>query len=153
MDKTGFCHNSKTKKVVAGHGSKNIWSKRAASSFHLTVVACVGANGFAVPPLFVVPGHGLSRDMIDGCDISGGSVTVAPKGFMNAHLFEKWLSHFDSAVPETIKMPLILVYDGYGSHFNEDVVTKAISLNIILVLLPANASHFVQPLDIAVFKP
>jgi DDE superfamily endonuclease len=60
---------------------------------------------------------------------------------------------FDSAVLETIKRPLILVYDGYSSHFNEDIVTKAISLNIILVLLPSNATHLMQPLDIAVFKP
>ena len=88
------------------HGSKNVWSKRADSSFHLTVVACVGANGFAVPPLFVVPGQRLSRDMMDGCDIPGGSVTAAPKGLMNARLFEKWLSHFNSAVSETIKRPL-----------------------------------------------
>jgi hypothetical protein len=93
MDETGFCQNSKTRKVVAVHGSKNVWSKRADSSFHLTVVARVGANGFAVPPLFVVSGQRLSRDMMDGCDIPGGSVTVAPKGFMNACLFEKWLSH------------------------------------------------------------
>jgi DDE superfamily endonuclease len=78
---------------------------------------------------------------------------MAPKGFMNACLFEKWLSHFDSAVPETTKWPLILVYDGYRSYFNEDIISKAISLNIILVLLPSNATHLVQPLHIAVFKP
>jgi hypothetical protein len=60
-------------------------------------------------------------------------VTVAPKGFKNPSLFEKWLSHFDSAVPETKKRPLILVYDGYSSHFNEGIVTKAISLNVILI--------------------
>jgi DDE superfamily endonuclease len=119
----------------------------------LTVVACVGANGIAVPPLIVVPGQHLSRDMMDGCDIPGGSVTVEPKGFMNACLFEKWLRHFDSAVPETIKRPLILVYDDYSSHFNEDIATKVISLNIILALLPSNATHLLQSLDIAVFKP
>jgi DDE superfamily endonuclease len=91
--------------------------------------------------------------MMDRCDVPGGSVTLATKGFINACLFEKWLSHYDSVVPETTKMPLISVYDGYSSHFNEDIVTKAICLSIILVLLPSNATHLVQPLDIAVFKP
>ena len=95
----------------------------------------------------------ISWDMMDGCDIAGGAVTVAPKGFMNASLFEKWLHHFHLTVPETTKRPLILVHDGYSSHFNKDIVTKAISLNIILVLLPSNATHLMQPLDIAVFKP
>ena len=67
--------------------------------------------------------------------------------------FEKWLCHFHSAVLESTKRPLILVYDGYSSHFNEMIVSKAISLKIILVLLPSNATHLVQPLDIAVFRP
>jgi hypothetical protein len=44
---------------VAVHGSKNFWSKQADSSFHLTLIACAGASGFAVPPLFVVPGQHL----------------------------------------------------------------------------------------------
>jgi hypothetical protein len=89
MDKTGFCQNSETKKVVAVHGSKNVWSKWTDSSFHLTIVACVGANGFEVPPLFAVPGQRLSPDMMDGCDIPDAPVTVAPKGFKNPSLFEK----------------------------------------------------------------
>jgi DDE superfamily endonuclease len=95
------------------------------------------------PSIFVVPGQHLSWDMVDGCDMFGTSVTVAPKGFINACLFEKWLSHYDSVVPETTKRPLILVYDGYSSNFNEDIVTKARSLSIILVLLPSNATHLV----------
>jgi len=128
---------------VAVHGLKNVWIKQADASLHLTIVACIAANGFAVPPLFVLPGQRVSWDMMDGCDIAGGAVTVAPKGFMNASLFKKWLHHFHSTVPETTKRPLILVYDGYSSHFNKDIVIKAISLNIILVLLPSNATCLV----------
>jgi hypothetical protein len=61
------------------HGSKHVWSKRADSLFHLTVVACVGASRFLVPPLFIVPGKHLSQYMMDGRDVPVGSVTVAPK--------------------------------------------------------------------------
>ena len=45
------------------------------------------------------------------------------------------------------------MYDGYGSHYDDEIIQKAISLKIILVLLPANATHLVQPLDVAIFKP
>jgi DDE superfamily endonuclease len=96
-----------------------------------------------------VPGQSLLPDTRDGCDIPGGSVTVAPKGLMNARLFGKWLSHFYSAVPEIIKRPLILVYDGYSSHFYKDIATNALCLDMILFVLPANAAHLMQPLDIA----
>jgi hypothetical protein len=116
---------------VAAYGTKNFWSKRADSLFHLTVVTGVGANGFAAPPLFGVPGQRCSRKMMDGCDIPGSSVTVAPKGFINARLFAKWLSHFQYAVPGTTKRLLILVFDGYSSHYNENIATKATCLDII----------------------
>ena len=73
---------------MAVHGLKNVWSKTADASFHLTTVACVEENGFAVHPRFIFPGQRISRDMPDGCNILNGCVTVAPKGFMKASLFE-----------------------------------------------------------------
>jgi hypothetical protein len=74
--------------------AKLFWTKWADSLFHLTDVACIGANGFEFPPLFVLPEQHLSWDIMYGCDVHGVSVTVAPKGFMNASLFKTWLSHF-----------------------------------------------------------
>lgn len=41
--------------------------------------------------------------------------------------------------------------DGCGSHYSEDVINTADSLDTLLVLLPPNATHLLQPLDVAVF--
>jgi hypothetical protein len=153
MDETGFAQNSKSKKVIAIHGSKNVWSKSVEASFHLTIVACVGADGFVVPPLFVLPGQRVNRDILNECSIDGSTVSVAPKGFMNGRLFLSWLEHFERSIPVSVIRPVVLVYDGYSSHYNDEIVWKAIELKIILVLLPANSTHLIQPLDIAVFKP
>jgi len=153
MDETGFAQKSKCKKVIAVHGSKNVWSKSVEASFHLTLVACVGASGFVVPPMFIVPGKRLNRDVLDSCPIAGSVVSVSPRGFMNSNLFIQWLVHFENNVPGDVKRPIVLVYDGYGSHYNEDIILKAIQIKVILILLPANATHLIQPLDIAVFKP
>ena len=90
---------------------------------------------------------------MDDCSIEGSVISVASKGFMNSKLFLKWLVHFSNSVPQEVKRPLVLVYDGYGLHYNNKIVEKAIELKIILVLLPANSTHLIQPLDIAVFKP
>ena len=49
MDETGFSQKSKNKKVIAVHGSKNVWSKSVERSFHLTMVCCVSASCFVVP--------------------------------------------------------------------------------------------------------
>ena len=153
MDETGFAQKNKSKKVVAVHGSKNVWSKTVEAHSHLTIAACVSGIGFVVPPLFIVPGKRLNRDLMDACEIHGSTICTAPKGFMNSSVFLRWLEHFERTVPGSVKRPLVLVYDGYGSHYNDEIVAKAIQLQIILVLLPANSTHLIQPLDISVFKP
>ena len=56
-------------------------------------------------------------------------------------------------MPNHVNRPIVLVYDGYGSHYNTDIVERAINLRIILVLLPSNSTHLIHPLEILVFKP
>ena len=72
---------------------------------------------------------------------------------MNSNIFIKWLDHFSSNVPSHVKRHIALVYNGYGSHYKTDVVEKLIKIMFILVLLPSNSTHLIQPLDILVFKP
>ena len=85
--------------------------------------------------------------------IDGARITIAVKGFMNSSVFFKWLQHFEMSVPATIQWPLVLIYDGYSSHYNKEIVAEAIRIKVILVLLPSNSMHMIQPLDVAVFKP
>jgi hypothetical protein len=152
MDETGFSNKNKTKNVIAVKGSRNVWSKSVEASAHLTVVGAASASGFVVPPLYIVPGQRLNRDVLDACSIFGSVVTVSAKGFMTSKVFLKWLSHFESVVPGTVKRPLLLIYDGYSSHYDCSIIERAIQLKVILVLLPANATHLIQPLDVAVFR-
>ncbi len=89
MDETGFAQKTKSKKVIAVQGSKNVWSKSADANFHLTIVASVNANGFVVPPMFIVPGKRINRDVMDGCDVPQSVISCGRKGFMNSNLFLK----------------------------------------------------------------
>ena len=72
---------------------------------------------------------------------------------MNSNIFIKWLDRFSSNVPSHVKRRIALVYYNYGIHSNTDIVEKLIKLKIILVLMPSNSTHLIQPLDISVFKP
>ena len=60
---------------------------------------------------------------------------------MNSRLFIKCLILFDICVPTIVKRPLVLVYDGYSSHYNDEILEKVIEIYIILALLPANATY------------
>ena len=96
MDKTGFDHKNKTRKVIAVTGLKNVLLKILEASFHMTIVACVSANGFYVPPLFIIPDQRLNSAIMDQCSINASTVTVSTKGFMNSNIFIKLLDqHLD----------------------------------------------------------
>ena len=71
---------------------------------------------------------------------------------MNQAIFVKWLEHFAASVPSRIIRPLLLIYDGCASHYRKRSVEKAIEMKIIL-LLPSNSTHTLQPPDVSVFKP
>ena len=45
-----------------------------------------------------------------------------------------------------------LILDGYGSHINFELKRLSESSNTNLFRLPAHTSHFLQPLDVRVFK-
>ncbi|KAH9105322.1 hypothetical protein LEN26_003173 [Aphanomyces euteiches] len=58
----------------------------------------------------------------------------------------------NECVGQEILRPILLVFDGLSSHYSEDIVSLCNDLDIILMCLPANATHLFQPLDICVFS-
>ena len=80
-------------------------------------------------------------------------ISVAQKGVVNSSIFIKWLVHFENSVSTIVKRPLVLIYYGNSSHYNNDFLDKSIEIYIILVLLSDNATHLTQPLGITLFTP
>lgn len=48
---------------------------------------------------------------------------------------------------------VVLIGDNLSSHFNYDIFKECERRNISFVCLPANATHLLQPLDVAYFRP
>ncbi|KAF0687677.1 Aste57867_20661 [Aphanomyces stellatus] len=153
MDETSFESKSATRRVVGLRGSSNVWSHQPQFNFHLTIIVAANAAGLVTPPAFVLPGKSVTRDVLTTCAVPSATVTCAPKGFVNHHVFNNWLTFFAHSVPPTTPRPLVLVCDGCSSHFTAKTYDIAMRHQILIVRLPANATHLVQPLDVAVFKP
>jgi hypothetical protein len=49
--------------------------------------------------------------------------------------------------------PILLIFDGHGSHLTEEIHQLALANNIHLFCLPAHTTHRLQPLDVGVFGP
>ena len=152
MDETGFQTHEKRRKVVAVRGSKNVWTKSISADFHLSLVAACSASGHIVPPTFILFGTRVKRDVLNNCAVPGATVTTTESGFINEKIFLQWINTFSCCIPGTVKRPIVLTFDGYSAHISLDVVTKALEVQILLVCLPPNAMHLLQPLDVAVFS-
>ncbi|DBA00780.1 TPA: hypothetical protein N0F65_004685 [Lagenidium giganteum] len=152
MDETAFVQNAKTKRVVALRGSSNVWSRTAETSFHLIIVACGSASGFMMPPLFILPGKRINRDVLDACAVPRARVTTTDTAFTNADLIIRWIAYFAAEVPTPLRRPLVLFLDGASSHMDACIDAQAVACGVQLVQIPANASHLFQPLDVSVFR-
>lgn len=64
-----------------------------------------------------------------------------------ANYFCKWLDEHG------IKFPVVLFLDGHKSHLSYHLCKFCKEKGIILVALCPNATHIIQPLHVAVFKP
>ena len=152
LEETEFVQTFKTRKVIAVRGSKNVWSQNVEPGFHLTLVACVFADGFVVPPAFIVPGKRLNRDVLDACTISGATITTSEAGFVTTCIMREYIAAFALAVPLPIKRPLILVLDGASRNMDASIDAAAATCGVWLLQLRTNASQLYQPLDVAVFR-
>ena len=66
MNETGFIQKENSCKIVVSKGSRNVWSKCADAIFHTQFVVCVSAAKYVAPPLLILPGNRLNRDVIEG---------------------------------------------------------------------------------------
>ena len=58
-------------------------------------------------------------DVLNSCYIESAKITTAPKVFINYPSFLSWIELFDKSVPDSVARPLVLVYDGCCSHYND----------------------------------
>ena len=84
------------------------------------------------------------------------SIGLSDNGWTSDFHCLQWLK--DSFINQaearnTSSKPILLVYDGHGSHEKLDLLKLAKDHNIILFSLPPHTTHMLQPLDVGVFGP
>ena len=74
---------------------------------------------------------------------------------MDAANYLSWFTKlFLPAVSHLTKTaPVILLQDGHHSHISLELIKQARANNVVLLCLPPNTTHLLQPLDIGVFAP
>lgn len=81
------------------------------------------------------------------------SYSCSDSGWMIDINFENWFITIFVKHTESHEKPVLLTYDGHNSHLTFNTIKTAMDNNIIILCLPPNTSHALQPLDVGVFRP
>lgn len=150
MDETGMPLDTKPPKVVATRGG-TVSAIGSGDKTQITVVACVNAVGYCIPPMVIWDRKLLAPELTVG-EVPGTIYGLSHNGWMDMELFNMWFSnHFLRYAPAA--RPLLLLLDGHSSHYCPDTVRLAAKEQVILFTLPPNTTHLTQPLDKGCFGP
>ncbi|CAH1980043.1 unnamed protein product [Acanthoscelides obtectus] len=153
-DETGLQTCPKSGKLLGPKNYKNFYELASGPEKECITVLCTfSAAGVCVPPMVVYPYKRIPRDIVTsmpdnwgiGRSDSGWMVSATFYEFV-ANIFYPWLEE------NNIKLPVLLLLDGHKSHISMDLFNFCIKNNIILFCLLPNATHILQPCDVAVFK-
>jgi len=162
-DKKGFFIGitNRTKRVF----TKAVWvSKERMAAIQdgnrewITLIACVGASGEALPPALVYTGKtGLRSGWVDDVETEKPQVFFANSlsGWSNNELRLAWLEQvFERFTKErAMRRWRLLILDGHGSHVTTEFINFCDAHKILLTVFPPHATHTLQPLDVGLFSP
>ena len=83
-------------------------------------------------------------------------VSMSENGWTDDFLCKEWFKNCfipQATARNTSGKPILLIYDGHGSHDKIELINLAREHNIILFCLPPHTTHKLQPLDVGVFGP
>lgn len=153
-DESAFFLNPQGGKVLARKGDKNVYQMGNDEKECLTFLFTANAAGMMPPPMIVfrydrVPSYVVSSvPEAWGIGRSESGWMCGPTFFeYMANIFKPWLDQ------NNIPRPVIFFIDGHVSHLTLHVSQFCSENGIILICLVANATHIMQPMDVAVFRP
>lgn len=154
-DETGFPFDPVTKAVLASKGNRNVYLvQQADPKKNVTVLFTFDADGYMFPPDTILPYKRLPKQLIMNFDSDWG-IGKSDKGWMDSENFVAYIQNVlhPSLVRRNVPFPVIYFVDGHSSHTGYEVAELCASLGIILIALYPNATHIMQPADVAIFKP
>ena len=150
MDESGMPLDPKAPRIVAERGS-DATAIGSGNKSQVTIVACVSAAGFCMPPMVIFDRKVLVPELTEG-EVEGTLYGLSAKGWMDRELFGLWFkNHFLSYIPSV--RPILLLMDGHSSHYCPSTIRLAAQEQVILFALPPNTTHLSQPLDKGCFGP
>jgi len=105
-----------------------------------------------LPPFILYKGKNMYRRWMVGGP-AGARYGISESGWMDpANFLSRFLKLFLPAVSHLTKTGPVLLFDGHYSHISLELI-RAARQNNVLLCLPPNTTHILQPLYVGVFSP
>lgn len=154
-DETMFLFDPVTKSVIASKGNRNVYLvQQADPKKNITVLFTFDADGYMFPPDVILPCKRFSKNILMSFQ-QGWGLGKSDRGWMDRENFQAYIQNilYPSLVERKVPFPVIYFVDGHSSHTGIEAAELCASLGIILIALFPNATHIMQPCDVAIFKP
>lgn len=158
FDETAIYLHPKKKNVIARKGTKNVYSVGSGNEKEcMTVLLGCNANGDC-PPTMVVYSYKRIPPSVNNAFIDGdGSIcmSLSKSGWMNGEVFYDYIKNrfYPWAIQQKLKFPIVVLLDGHASHLTLPLSEFCNRNEIILIALPPNATHIMQPIDVGIIFP
>ena len=155
LDESAFFLVPKADKVLARTGSKAVYKVvNGDEKESLTVLFNVSGNGVLLPPMILFWYERIPFSVTSSLP-PGWIAGSTERGWMTGESFYGYVTtqFYPWLVKQNIQFPVVLFLDGHVSHLTLDLSQFCKAKQIELIALYPNATHVLQPLDVAVFHP
>ena len=136
---------------MAKLGRRNVYAMTSAERGKKhTVLSCVSASGYTLPPMMMYPRKKKVPDNLKEGAISDTLFMNSESGWINSELYLEWFNFFLQQIPPI--RPVLLLQDRHASYISIEQIELARANNVHLLCLPAHTIHILQPLDVGVFS-
>lgn len=151
-DETNLCDDPGRKTVICRRGTKYPETIINATKVSFTVMFCGNAAGEAIPPFIIYKSEHLWSTWTENGP-EGARYNRTKSGWIDAVTFEDWFLCHLLPILKRKNGRKVVIGDNLSSHINERVLSECGKHNISFICLPPNATHILQPLDVAYFRP
>ena len=152
-DETAFCTSVSSQKLLARRGMKAVHEIGGGSGRQYITVHCAGnAHGERLPPFILYKGKNMYQRWMQGGP-AGAVYGTSESGWMDANNILSWFRKLFLPAVSHRTAPVVLFFVGHYSHISIELIQQAQANRVVLMCLPPNTTHLLQPLDVRVFAP
>ena len=156
LDEMGVGLSPKLGKVLGIKGDKYCFEDRSKfEKTQITVLSVIQAYGSIPPPMIIYPRKRIAVGIARKFPNLPFCVGKTETGWITKETFYEFVcnSFSDWLTKNHIQRPVILFTDWHETRNNFFLARQLTKLGIIMLGLPPNTTHLMQPLDVAVIGP